>query len=717
MSSSRKRRFGAVAYALVMFLIVSVLSGVLIAGLVIPVAGLAGLSSKAAATELNKLPAELSTSAPPTRSEVLMGDGKTLAYFFDENRIPVTLDRVAPVMRQAQLAIEDHRFYEHGALDAKGTVRALVHNSTSDSGTQGGSSITQQYVKMVLVERCVNDAKCVQEAKAPTLARKVRELRYAAALEQTLTKDEIFERYLNIAYYGDRAYGVESAARHYFNTSAAQLTLPEAAMLAGLVQNPDANNPVTRRSAAMDRRNAVLNRMAELQVITPAQAAVAKKVKFDESQIRTTRSGCIGTRYPFLCDYVRRTLLKSESLGKTAEERQLMVNRGGLVIQTAIDPKAQDLAQAKVSAVVGPTDPLISTLDMIQPGTGLIVAMAQSRPEMGSDTKQGQTFWNLSAEPGMGGIQGYQAGSTFKAFTAAAALEQGTPLSKQYDARKTMNYGGRGFDTCTRRSHVLGKWQVSNSTGRSGRMNMYKAAAFSVNNYFVQLELATGLCDVTKMAEKLGVKVGTPDRPLVKFYQHIPAFTLGSVEVSPLSMAEAYATFAARGIHCSPIIVDRISTANGPDLAPPTADCKQVISQDVADGMNKLLANVMTNGTGKRVATADGRNQAGKTGTINSNEAVWFAGYTPEIAGVSMISIDNQKRPFVKSKAARRAHDFKSTGVKKYLIPSTGVRLEGSGSGDAGKKIWKPIMDVYLKDIPPTPFVEPPWTITGGVDK
>ena len=239
------KRAGSLAYSLVMFVVVSILAGVLVAGLFIPFAGMAGVTSNAAAAELKSLPAELATPAPATRSKVLMANGKTLAYFYDENRIPVKLKSIAPIMRQAQIAIEDHRFYEHGALDFKGTMRALVRNSAGDGITQGGSSITQQYVKMVQIEECQakGDSQCVKDAQAPTMQRKIRELRYAIAMEKKFTKDEILERYLNIAYYGAGAYGVEAAARHYFSTKASKLTLAQAAMLAGLVQNPDANNP------------------------------------------------------------------------------------------------------------------------------------------------------------------------------------------------------------------------------------------------------------------------------------------------------------------------------------------------------------------------------------------------------------------------------------------------------------------------------------------
>jgi membrane peptidoglycan carboxypeptidase len=707
---------GSLAYSLVMFLVVSVLAGVLVAGLFIPFAGMAGVTSSAAVTELESLPAELSTPAPATRSKVLMANGKTLAYFYDENRVPVRLEKIAPIMRQAQIAIEDHRFYEHGALDFKGTMRALVRNTAAGGTTQGGSSITQQYVKMVQIDQCQakGDSECVREAQAPTVQRKIRELRYAVAMEKKFTKDEILERYLNIAYYGQGAYGVEAAARNFFSVKASELTLPQAAMLAGLVQNPDTNNPVRNPAAALERRDVVLNRMAELKLISLEQAKEAKKAGFDEDKVKKTRNGCVGTRYPFLCDYVRRTLLNTRSLGKTEDERENVINRGGLVIQTAIEPKIQDLAQKKVSAVVGPKDPVISTMNMIQPGTGLIIAMAQSRPVMGSNTKKGYTYWNLAADPAMGGIQGYQAGSTFKLFTLAAALEKGIAINKKFNAKSPFDFTGKRFTSCRGRERVYDRWVVQNAVGHSKSIGMMEAAQFSVNTYFIQLELATGMCRVTKMAKKTGVKVGArigqPPVDIVKEFQDKPSFTLGTVEVSPLSMAEAYATFAARGIHCNPIIVSKITTRSGKDLGVPDADCRRVVDKDVADGVNKVLKSVVDKGTGRRAKIYDGRHIAGKTGTIDSNEAVWFAGYTPEIAGVAMISIDNTKSPFMK----RGPGYYRRAGVKGYRVPSTGAYLEGSGSGDAGMKIWKPVMQQYFQQIPKTSFNSPPRKIQVG---
>jgi membrane peptidoglycan carboxypeptidase len=210
------------------------------------------------------------------------------------------------------------------------------------------------------------------------------------------------------------------------------------------------------------------------------------------------------------------------------------------------------------------------------------------------------------------------------------------------------------------------------------------------------------------VAEKVGVESSTPKAP-VSSYDDKPSFTLGTVEVSPLSMATAYATFASGGMHCDPVILDAVTTSTGGSLAVPGADCQRVLSADVADAMNQLLSGVMTQGTGARVATADGRPQAGKTGTIDSNAAVWFVGYTPQAAGAAMISVDNQRTPFVRGRTA-----YRPNGLKNYVVPSTDQQLEGSGSGDAGARIWKPAMESYLDGRPATAFDPAPSALTGG---
>jgi membrane peptidoglycan carboxypeptidase len=684
-----------------LFVVVSIVCGLLVTAATLPFVGGAAWGAKAARDGMSSLPLAFDTPAQAQRSRVLDADGDVLAYFYDQNRTYVKLGDIAPVMRTAIVSIEDHRFYEHGPLDAQGTLRAFVKNFFAGGVTQGGSTLTQQYVKMVQVNEAAQagNEKGVQAATDSSYQRKLRELRYAVSVENTMTKDQILERYLNIAYFGDGAYGIEAAAEHYYGTTAKKLTLPQAAQLAGLVQNPNGFDPITHPGAGTERRNVVLSRMAELGTASPAAVAKAKKTKFSAKDVEDVSSGCQSSDLPFVCDYVRRSVLGMPSLGKTEADRTRSLMQGGLTIRTGIDPDTQESVQKRVSAAVGPKDPVISVMDMIEPGTGKIVAMAQSRPVMGSDAKKGETYWNYSAPRDLGGNQGFQAGSTFKAFTAAAALDKGIPLSKRYDARRSMDFSGARFDSCDGSTQVVGKFPVSNSTGVNGNMDMYKAAENSVNTYFVQLALDVGMCDVTKMADKLGAESNTPDRP-ISWYNDKPSFTLGTAEVNPLSVANAYATFAAGGIHCDPVIVSKITDGTGKDREVPGADCKRVISSDVASAVDSMLSSVVTKGTGARARTDDGRPQAGKTGTIDSNAAVWYVGYTPQIAGAAMISID----------AERSA----PKSLKGYTVKSTGLYLEGSGSGDAGRRIWKPAMEDYLDGKAKESFPSPPADLVRG---
>lgn len=640
---------------------------------------------------------------------MLDAHGDVLAYFYAENRVDKPLSKIAPVMRNAVVSIEDHRFYHHGAFDPKGTARAFLANQSGGSVVQGGSSITQQYVKMVLIEKAQasGDRKAIERARATTYRRKFTELRYASALERRLSKDQILQRYLNIAYFGNGAYGVEAAARHYFHTTAAKLTLPQAAMLAGLVQSPDRYDPVRHPDAGTSRRDTVIDRMADLGKITSEAARRAKRATFHKGGVSRSQNGCVSTGYPFLCDYVKRELLATPSLGKTVQDREHLINRGGLTIKTAIDPKTQRSAQHAISRIAGPADPLISTMDMIQPGTGSIVAMAQSRPQMGKHTKKGETWLNYSASHKMGGGTGFPAGSTFKAFTATAALDDDIPIGKVFDARKKMNFKGKRYQTCDGPSTV-GDWTVHNATHANGRMNMARGIAWSVNTYFVQLELATGMCDVTKTAQRLGVHSSSSRVPISSFGDK-PSFTLGTAEVSPLTMAEAYATFASGGIHCDPRIVATITTASGDKLTPRSAHCKRVISADVAAAMDKILSGVLDGGSAHKAHLPGKRAQAGKTGTSEGSTAIWFTGYTPRVAGAAMISEDTEKKPFIKGSRSNPEH-----GLKGYRVSSTHHRLHGTGASDPGPGIWKPAMSTYLKDKPNKHFDKPPEKLVHG---
>ncbi|MBK7822541.1 MAG: transglycosylase domain-containing protein [Tessaracoccus sp.] len=686
-----------------MFFAVSVLAGLLLSGLAVPLTALAGGGVNLAADSLDDIPADLATPPQSQRSRVLMANGKELTTFYAENRVYVPLSKIAPVMQEAQIAIEDHRFYEHGAIDFQGFGRALIKTLTGD--TQGASTLTQQYVKLVRVETAAaaNDREGVRKAIEVTPERKIIEMRYAMALEDRLTKDQILERYLNIAYYGDGAYGVEAAARHYFGTTAAKLTLPQAAMLAGIVQNPVSLNPVKHTERAIDRRDVVLNQMVKWGMITEQDAVEAKQETFDPAKVRRAKNGCIDSKYPFLCDYVRRTLLQLPSMGETQEERENMLKRGGLTIQTMIDPEAQDAAEKAVGNIVAPKDPVIGASVLIQPKTGLIVAMAQSRPKMGDG--KGETWYNYNVsnkKPDMGGAEGYQAGSTFKTFTMAAALDMGMTPGKQYNAPGRIDLQGMTFKNCKgpfvfRQDHAVGNLGYTNY----GMIDMMKAAQSSVNTYFMQLVRDVGICSSIDMAKKAGVKasMGTD----LRSEQNYPVFVLGTADVTPLSMAEAYATFANRGKHCNPIILESVKTADGKKIEVPDANCKQVIRKEVADGVNYILESVAKQGTGRPAAILDGRDEAGKTGTTNENKSVWYAGYTPEMAGIGMIALDKAHKD-VKSKKVR--------SLKNLSLERTYLR--GTGGGDAGK-IWNAAMKSALRDLPKTSFKAPTKEILQGV--
>src|SRR4051812_37169298 len=298
--------YGSVTSQVGVLVALSILMGVLVAGLAIPFAGALGIGTRAVSKSMKDFPIKVAEEPLAQRTRVLDDRGKVIATFYDQNRVNVSLDQIAPVMRQAIVAIEDARFYEHGALDVKGTMRAFITNQANDGVTQGGSSITQQLAKMTQV----NQATTKQEreaAIADTYQRKLQELRLAVAFEKNYSKDWILERYLNIAYFGDGAYGIQSAARHYFSKDASQLDVREAALLAGLVKNPVGYDPTTFPDRALARRNTVLNRMAAVGAIPQAQSDQIAATPLG-LKVSPARNGCLGSKAAFFCDYVRRYL-------------------------------------------------------------------------------------------------------------------------------------------------------------------------------------------------------------------------------------------------------------------------------------------------------------------------------------------------------------------------------------------------------------------------
>ena len=613
---------------------VSAVLGVVVSGLAIPFAGIAGIGARNVARTMDDLPEELQIDELSQRTTILDANGNRIASLYDENRIKVPLKGISRTMVKAVVAIEDYRFYEHGALDLKGTLRALITNQANSGVVQGGSSITQQLVKLTLISQ----AKTKAERKAAsddTYARKLKELRYAIALEQEHSKDWILERYLNTAYFGDGAYGVQAAAKHYFDVNARELNLRQSALLAGLVKNPSGYDPTNSPDRALERRDVVLDRMAELNVV-PREKAEKNKLKDLGLNVQEVSKGCVNSTAPFFCDYVLAYLLQDPQLGTTVQERQNVLNNGGLTIKTTLDLNAQQAADNAVAAHVNPTDGAVGALAIEQPGTGNVLALAQSRP-MGNRKNQGETYVNFTVPKEYGGANGFQPGSTFKVFTLAAALEQGHPLTTQFNSPASMTFDQAEFSNCPGEGLFGGEYPASNST-TSGWKNMYSGTRESVNTYFLQLEELTGVCAPYELAQQMGVKLTDPG------VERYPSFTLGVTDASPLEMAEAYATFAARGMHCASRPVTQILDANGIVAKEYAPQCTQVMQENVADAVSNVLRGVIEGGFASEQALATAA--AGKTGTTQEQKAVWFCGYTTQYAAAATIAgIDALGRP------------------------------------------------------------------------
>ena len=661
----------------------SALAGLIVAAMLVPAAAFAGITMSRLTQAINELPASLADNPAAQTTRVLSSDQQMMAYFYRENRQDVPLDQISPTMQQAILAIEDNRFYSHGALDFKGTVRALINNATGQA-TQGGSSITQQLVKLTLVQQARTQAE-IEAATETSIARKIRELKLATEYEKTHSKDEILERYLNLAYYGDGAYGINAAARHWFSTSPTDLTTKEAALLAGLVKNPSYYDPKRSADRATQRRNTVLAVMADQGKIS---ADEAERLMAEPLGLKVTefQAGCgsAANDAAFACDYVRRFLLQEPALGKTVAERAAVLERGGLTIESTVDPSMQRTLHSAVTSTVDPTDEAIGALALVEPGTGKVRGVAQSRP-MGRDVDDGESYINFAVPTAYGDSAGFQAGSTFKLFTTAAALTKGIKVNKTYNAPKRLTIPGRTFRTCTG-GVVVDPWPVVNSTV-SGKMNMYNGLRKSVNTYYAQLERDTGLCNVIEAAQSMGIVV--PDR------DQVGPFTLGVTDVSPLTMAAAYAVPASGGIYCKPQPVDRILDMKGEVIKTYTKQCRRVLAPKVAAQINDILEGLQrpggfgyANGTGLSIPSA------AKTGTTNSNRAVWYVGYTPHlVAGGGSARAADQGRPQSLGGAPQR-------GAPISFAPVRGSSLAGP--------MWKKAMGVISAQLPPTEFAPPP---------
>ncbi|MFI9259316.1 transglycosylase domain-containing protein [Streptomyces sioyaensis] len=665
------------------FLGVSVLAGAVLAGLALPAAGALGLTAKGSVEGFDDIPTNLKTPPLSQRTRILDAKGGEIAKVYSRDRTVVGLKDMSPYIQKAIVAIEDARFYEHGAVDLKGILRAVNKNAQSGGVSQGASTLTQQYVKNVFVEEAGDDPDKVAQATQQTIGRKIKELKYAIQVEKELGKQKILQNYLNITFFGQQAYGVEAAAQRYFSKHAKDLNLQESALLAGLVQSPSRYDPVNDPQEATRRRNTVLQRMADLKDVTQAQADAAAK-KPIKLAVSRPKNGCITATdgAGFFCDYIRKVFLGDRSFGKTRKIRAQRWNEGGMTIRTTLDPQTQKSIQASLGDHVYDDDPVAGAATIVEPGTGRILGMGQSRPY---GFGENQTVINLSVDHRMGGGAGYQPGSTFKPVIAAAALEQGTSPEQEYPSPYRMPYPSP-VQTCD------GEWQGTDSTQNEnkeevGPYAMKEATAKSVNTYFVQLISDIGICPAVNMAQKMGIE-RADGKPL----QQVPSMTLGVQEMSPLTMASGYAAFANGGEYCSPVAIESITDARGRSLKVPQTSCRSAMSKKTADTINTLLKGVVEDGTG-REAGLRGRDSAGKTGTSDSRYAAWFVGYTPNAAGAVWVGDPQHKR-------------------KMYDITIGGVPHDKVYGADTPGPIWRDAMTGALDGrpapaLPTVPIADP----------
>ncbi|HTA07428.1 MAG TPA: transglycosylase domain-containing protein [Streptosporangiaceae bacterium] len=647
------RRAGALSGTLGRIVVMAAVAALLIAGAAVPVVGLAGVAARDVANTFDTLPVG-TVGVPPSRSVIYSADGNVITYLYPNHiyRIPVTYSQIAPVMRDAIVSIEDSSFFQQGALDPRGTLRALLHNS-GGSGLQGASTLAQQYVKNVRVLQAQTPAE-VQAATYPNLQRKIQQLRLAADVEHEMTQQQLLAAYLNVAFFDNSAYGIEVASQVYFSVSASQLTLPEAALLAGLVQSPTTYDPFTNPANALQRRSEVLVRMWQLHYISKAteQAAIKSPLGLKRSYAPVA-SGCASPQAAssaFFCDYVQHVLeINYPSVWKELN------TTGGLAIYTTLNTRDQLAADAAVNYVQPPYNSGANpghnadTEVMIKPGTGDVEAIAVNRPY---STNADELDYAVNTE--YGGGAGVQTGSSSKLFTLITALEQGKPFSYPIKIKAPATVGP--YTNC-KGGYVPPAPFVNAEGGTNGQQiwMLNQATVDSVNLYFANLEQQVGLCNVVKTAVDMGM-TRADGTSLLQYDPKIggsagdsadnfPSFTLGSVYVSPMSMAAAYASVAARGWYCSPQAIVKIQViSSGQQLPVQAAQCHRDMPQGVADAANFILRGVLTQpGATAAGRTIPGHDAAGKTGTANGGFYAAFAGYTPTLA--AYVSVFNPTNP------------------------------------------------------------------------
>lgn len=677
----------------------ALISGFLVAVLLLPYAAGMAWTSTHVVDAVDSAASDPMDGDFPERSTMVDADGNTIAIFYTQNRVYKPLSEISDYLKWAVISMEDRRFYLHPGVDWRSTSRALI----KDFG--GASTLTQQYVKnyKLLVEAKSDTERA--EAIAPTPIRKLREAKAAITIEkQHNNKNYILERYLNLVGFGTATYGAEAASQYYFGTSAAKLTLPQAALLAGMLQNPTKYNPLNRATAeaAQSRRNVVLDAMLREKKITPKENAEAKKTNFDFTP-NTTANGCYSAPNASAQGYYCQYVLDYLASRPTDPITKAQLETGGYTIYTNLDPKAMKAAKDSVDNNANPDEAkrVANVISVIEPGKSSrkVVALAVNRP-YGNDEDKGQTLQRLTTT-----FAPLGAGSVFKIFTAAAALEKGLGTDSVLNVPKAyssvINTGSR---------------DITNSGNYPDKMTMKQALATSPNTPFVSLEEDIGLKDVADMAVRLGLRgyelpagdVEPAFSEMTGSYadqvsaQKMVSFTLGVTPVSPTELSNVGATLASSGVWCPPSPVERLADRTGNDVALSSLPCKQVVDPKLADTLSQAMQGDAgldqdgLTGTAHKAFTEggwDGRPVAGKTGTTQNYKSSAFLGFTPRYSAAVM-TWDYQNGP-------------RSICVTPNLHSCTNDEAQAGGGMSGGSipaRTWVDALKVISADVPADPF-------------
>ena len=631
--------------AILGFLGFSALAGVLVTAMVTPAIAVTSMTANNTVGIFEDLPDYMVINQQSQRNTLWAlqaGQQVPFAQIYDQNREEVAWDEVSQFVKDAAIAGEDERFYEHGGVDLAGIARAAINNVTSSS-TQGASTLSQQLVKNLLIQEALTyDTEEKQQAgiaaaQASTLDRKLKEAKLAIGLEKRYTKEEILLAYLNIAGFGGNTYGIQSAAQQYYSTNAKDLTAAQAASLIGIVQQPSSRRPdiAENRENNQTRRDAILGKMMELDMLTTEQFDEAVTTPVDDTTVIVSppQNGCLyasGAKH--FCDYVVRNVKNLEALGATEEERYQSWKQGGYDIYTTIDLDQQAHAE-QVLSIQTPADEarfqLGSAISTVEVGTGRIVIMAQNKGYDNSSEGGGPTTTavNFNTDREYGQSSGFQTGSTYKLFTLVNWLQNGHGLSEVVDGN-VKGYSSFPANCEGGTMKLAEPYEPDNFTRTSaGRVTVQTATNKSINAAFIDMASKLDLCDIRDTAESMGVHRADGGELLI-----YPSAILGTNEIAPLTMANAYATVASGGILCQPIAVDKVVDADGTELVGQPQDCSQAIAPEVAAAAATALKGVMNGGTGSASNPRDGTSLLGKTGTTDNSLQTWVTTASTRVA-------------------------------------------------------------------------------------